>query len=201
MRAVVTGHRSASIKACASHSASSGSVISSALASIVLLSSSCVPPAHAAAPMAIACSEIVVSVDLKNKDDVKQFPSSSKSPTLFLTARPTSLRIPYASKAVEIKRGEVRFPLEVSLGRDVADILMREEAYPELEKILVSGGSVQVSGRIDLDSDPNTRDGEDLVGRTEVRGCSKTATGSSRKATLLLETRGAFGKFLTQRGK
>lgn len=81
----------------------------------------------------------------------------------------------------------------------MSDILMRSDAYPELEKVLTNGAPVIVSGRLDLDGDPNTRDGEDLVGRTEVGGACLSKEEAPRKAKLVLEGRGAFGKFLTQR--
>jgi hypothetical protein len=174
------------------------SLASSALASFMLLASSTCSPASIASPL--ACSEIIVTVDAKDKGEaLMQSASRPKKTTLFVTARPSILRIPYASKAVSIDP-DVSFPLEVNLGGAVSDILMRTEAYEELEKILTSGSQVQVSGRLDQDGDPNTRDGEDLVGRTEVEGC-RSADKEPRRAKLVLEGRGAFGKLLTQRSR
>eukprot|EP00955_Chlamydomonas_euryale_P089187 364443-Chlamydomonas_euryale.AAC.27 len=148
-------------------------------------------------------AEVTIEISIKPGTDVAPL---LPSPTLFLTAKPSSIRVPYASKSVALDAEDAAtFPRTEIIG-STATVLVPPDEYELLDELL-EGADVQISARLDKcpqplgrDGDPNTRDAEDLVGRG-VAVWDPSLPGGRSKAVVELEGRGLFGRLATQRSK
>ncbi|KAG1661095.1 hypothetical protein FOA52_012084 [Chlamydomonas sp. UWO 241] len=159
-----------------------------------------------------AGAQLSVVVSIKPGTPGATLAALGPSPTLFLTARPVSLRTnqPYASRRVVLappqaaapgdgaSPGLPLFPRTEVLGGP-EDLLVPQEQYRLLEDVL-RGVDITVSARLDKDGDPNTRDADDLVGRgVYTWDPSEMSPTGTRKVYVQLEGRGLFGRLVTSR--
>jgi len=123
---------------------------------------------------------------------------SMAAPTLFVTARPAAVKVPLASLRREVAPGALAQGPGggVSFVLGQGEVLFAESEFPQI-RALLDGADVLVSARLDSDGDPNTRDASDLVGRGVATWDAREGTRGG--AVVQLESRGAFGRLVTQR--
>ena len=135
-------------------------------------------------------------VQLKDNNAVDW--SQMTAPTLYVTARPASVKVPLASLKKEVSPSTLvpgpdgGVPFALTDG----EVLFAASEFPQI-RALLADADVLVSARLDSDGDPNTRDASDLVGRGVASWDARE--GTRKAAVVQLESRGAFGRLVTQR--